>query len=132
MVDATASAFSLLNAAAVRGRARRMLEIGLSGELRHFRIDLGRLDETVDLVLAVTRKAYPSFDVPFHSRWRHFVVGGVDRWAALAEARRWRDGQERARAEFDLAIVSVLLDAGAGPSWRYRDPLTGPRIGRSA
>jgi hypothetical protein len=37
----------------------------------------------------------------------------------------------RARAEFDLAIVSVLLDAGAGPSWRYRDPLIGSAIGRS-
>jgi hypothetical protein len=31
----------------------------------------------------------------------------------------------RARAEFDLAITSVLLDAGAGPTWRYRDETTG-------
>jgi len=131
MTDATASALSLLNAAAVRGRARQMLEIGLNDQLRHFRVNLGRLDEAVDLVLAVTRKAYPAFDIPFHSRWRHFVVGGVDRWAALADARNWRNGKERARAEFDLAIVSVLLDAGAGPSWRYRDPVTGARIGRS-
>ena len=36
-----------------------------------------------------------------------------------------------ARAEFDLAIISVLLDAGAGPTWRYRDRLTGGEIGRS-
>jgi hypothetical protein len=28
---------------------------------------------------------------------------------------------ERARAAFDLVILSVLLDAGAGPDWRYRD-----------
>ncbi len=108
-----------------------MLNIGLSDQLRHFRVDLGRLEAAVDLVLATTRKAYPTFDVPFHSRWRHFVVGGVDRWAALAGARGWRDGKERARAEFDLAIISVFLDAGAGPSWRYRDPLTGTSIGRS-
>jgi hypothetical protein len=131
MVDATEHALSLLDAAAVRTRAHRMLEIGLNGQLRHFRINLGQLDAAVDLVLAATRKAYPSFDVPFHSRWRHFVVGGVDRWAAIADARGWRDGGERARAEFDLAIISVLLDAGAGPSWRYRDPATGARIGRS-
>ena len=108
-----------------------MLAIGLDDGLAHFRIDLGRLEAIVDLVLATTRKAYPSFDVPFHSRWRHFVVGGVDRWAALAEATNWDDGNERARAEFDLAMVSVFLDAGAGPSWRYRDPATGARIGRS-
>ncbi len=29
-------------------------------------------------------KAYPSLDIPFHARWRHFVVDGVDRWAGIA------------------------------------------------
>ncbi len=129
--DTTQAALSLLNAAAVRTRAHRMLEIGLNDRLRHFRVDLGRLDLTVDMVLAATRKAYPGFDVPFHSRWRHFVVGGVDRWGTLADAGHWRDGKERARAEFDLAIVSVLLDAGAGAAWRYSDSVTGMKIGRS-
>lgn len=108
-----------------------MLDIGLNDRLMHFRVDLGRLGDAVDRVLAATRKAYPTFDIPFHSRWRHFVVAGVDRWAAIADATNWRDGKARARAEFDLAIVSVLLDAGAGPSWRYRDPVTGAKIGRS-
>jgi Protein of unknown function (DUF1688) len=126
-----AAALSLLNAGAVRDRAHRMLEMGLRDELSGFRIDLGQMGATADLVLAITRKAYPTLDVPFHSRWRHFVVDGVDRWAALADAMPWRDDQERARAEFDLAIISVLLDAGAGPSWRYRDSATGTRIGRS-
>jgi hypothetical protein len=129
--DKTQDALSLLNAEAVRARAHRVLDLGLNDRLRHFRIDLGRLDATVDMVLATTRKAYPTFDVPFHSRWRHFVVGGVDRWAALADSKHWRDGSERARAEFDLAIVSVLLDAGAGPAWRYSDSVTATKIGRS-
>src|ERR1700761_1989535 len=128
---ATTGALSLLSAEAVRSRAHRMLEAGLGDRLPHFRIDLGRLDATVDLVLATTRKAYPTFDVPFHSRWRHFVVGGVDRWAALADAKPWRDRNARARTEFDLAIVSVLLDAGAGPAWRYNDAVTHTKIGRS-
>jgi hypothetical protein len=108
-----------------------MLDIGLNDRLQHFWIDLDRLDTTVDLVLEITRKAYPGFDIPFHSRWRHFVVGGVDRWAALADTHGWCDREQRARAEFDLAVVSVFLDAGAGPSWRYRDPMTGASIGRS-
>jgi Protein of unknown function (DUF1688) len=120
-----------LNAGAVRKRAHRMLDLGLNDRLKHFRIDLDRLDATVDLVLATTQKAYPGFDVPFHSRWRHFVVGGTDRWAAIAGAKNWRDAGELARAEFDLAIISVLLDAGAGASWRYRDSVTGGAIGRS-
>jgi uncharacterized protein DUF1688 len=127
----TSAALSLLNARAVRERAHRMLAIGLEDKLPNFRIDLDRMDSTVDLVLEVTRKAYPSFDVPFHSRWRHFVANGDDRWADIAGQTKWPDRAARARAEFDLAIVSVFLDAGAGPSWRYRDPKTGSTIGRS-
>jgi hypothetical protein len=49
----------------------------------------------------------------------------------LADRIAWPDPAARARAEFDLAMVSVFLDAGAGPSWRYRDPVTGSAIGRS-
>ncbi|MDB5655598.1 MAG: uracil phosphoribosyltransferase, partial [Tardiphaga sp.] len=127
----TSAALSLLSARAVRTRAHRLLAIGLDDQLPHFRIDLGRMDAAVDLVLATTRAAYPSLDVPFHSRWRHFVTGGDNRWAALADSTAWRDRAARARAEFDLAIVSVFLDAGAGPAWRYHDPKTGQAIGRS-
>lgn len=126
----TRAALTLLSAKAVRERAHRMLAIGLDGKLPNFRIDLDRMEGAIDLVLDTTRNAYPSFDVPFHSRWRHFVSNGDDRWAAVA-GHAWPDRAARARAEFDLAIVSVFLDAGAGPSWRYRDPGTGSAIGRS-
>lgn len=122
---------SLLSANAVRARAGQMLELGLNGGLSHFTIDLDRIDGVAEAVLAVTRKAYPTLDIPFHARWRHFVVGGVDRWARLADAAPWPDPAARARAEFDLAIVSVLLDAGAGAVWRYRDAISGESIGRS-
>ncbi|MBR0851466.1 URC4/urg3 family protein [Bradyrhizobium diazoefficiens] len=122
---------SLLTAAAVRARAGEMLKIGLGGGLDHFIVDLDRMDGVAEAVLAVTRKAYPTLDIPFHARWRHFVVGGIDRWARLADVASWPDRAARARAEFDLAIVSVLLDAGAGAAWRYRDTVTGQGIGRS-
>ena len=100
-----------------------MLALGLDDKLPHFRIDLRRLDDATELVRAATLKNYPSLDVPFHSRWRHFVVNGEDRWAAIANSKAWRNKAEQARAEFDLAIVSVFLDAGAGPRWRFRDTL---------
>ena len=132
MADAARQqARALLTATAVRSRAGRMLELGLRDGLTHFTVDLDRMEAVADAVLAVTRKAYPSLDIPFHARWRHFVFGGVDRWTRLADAAPWRDRAARARAEFDLAIVSVLLDAGAGASWRYRDAVTGQGIGRS-
>lgn len=127
----TREARSLLSAAAVRARAGEMLQIGLAGGLTHFTVDLDRMDGVAEAVLAVTRNAYPTLDVPFHARWRHFVLGGVDRWTQLADAASWPDRAARARAEFDLAIVSVLLDAGAGAAWRYRDAVTGQAIGRS-
>lgn len=127
----TSAALSLLNARAVRERAQRMLAIGLEDKLPNFRIHLDRMDSVVDLVLETTRKAYPSLDVPFHSRWRHFVTNNDDRWADIADQTKWPDLAGRARAEFDLAMVSVFLDAGAGPTWRYHDPKTGLAIGRS-
>ncbi|WP_128923774.1 URC4/urg3 family protein [Bradyrhizobium guangxiense] len=122
---------ALLTAQAVRARAGQMLEIGLAGGLSHFTIDLDRMDDVAEAVLAITRRAYPTLEIPFHARWRHFVIGGVDRWSGLANAASWPDRAARARAEFDLAIVSVLLDAGAGATWRYRDATSGESIGRS-
>jgi Protein of unknown function (DUF1688) len=124
------AALSLLTAAAVRERANLMLQKGLDDALPHFRVDLGHLERAADLTLDVTRAAYPDLAIPFHSRWRHFVHDGADRWAAVA-AGGWRDGAARARAAFDLAIVSVLLDAGAGPAWRFRDPAASGAVGRS-
>src|SRR5262249_14164927 len=41
------------------------------------------------------------------------------------------EAAETARALIDLAVVSVLLDAGAGSSWRYREAETGQILGRS-
>jgi Protein of unknown function (DUF1688) len=75
----TAAALTLLTAAAVRERAAVVLEAGLAGQLDHFSVDPGRLAQAADLTVAITRDAYPSLDIPFHSRWRHFVVDGVDR-----------------------------------------------------
>ena len=128
---ATAAAFSLLSAEAVRQRCHRLLAFGLDGKLQHFTIELDRLDAAAELVLESTRRRYPSLDVPMHSRWRHFAVDGEDRWAKLTGAMAWHDAAERARAAFDLVIVSVLLDAGADRRWRYLDAATGKSIARS-
>ena len=102
-----------------------MLALGRADALRHFRVDEAKLAATADYVTAVIRTNYPDLLVPLHARWRHFVFGGCDLWAQIAAKATWRDVAARARAEFDLAIVSVLLDAGAGPDWRYQDAATG-------
>ncbi len=122
---------SLLTPAAVRERAHEMLAIGVAGGLEHWRVDLDRLPETARYVAAVIRDQYPTLAVPFHARWRHFAIQGQDFWGPVAESRAWPDAANRARTEFDLAIVSVLLDAGSGPGWAYRDARTGVTLTRS-
>ncbi|MEI8153695.1 MAG: URC4/urg3 family protein [Hyphomicrobiales bacterium] len=124
-----AAAKSLLNAAAVRDRAHRMLALGDS--LPNFSVDLNRLDAAAKLVIDTTRAAYPSLDVPFHSRWRHFDIDGFDYWGEIDQAMAWPSPEEKARTAFDLAIVSVLLDAGSGPGWRFRYPVSGEYVTRS-
>jgi Protein of unknown function (DUF1688) len=131
MSNERALAYSLLSADAVRTRANTMLALGLDDKLPHFRVDLGRLDDTTDLVIATTRQTYPTLAVPMHSRWRHFVVRDEDRYATLTAGTRWPDVAAQARAAFDLAIVSVLLDAGAGATWCFHDAKSGKTIGRS-
>ena len=55
----------------MRERAHGMLALG--DGLPNFHVDLGRLDDAAELVIDTTRAAYPTLDMPFHSRWRHFV-----------------------------------------------------------
>ena len=108
-----------------------MLQAGLAGGLQEFTIDLDALKPAASFVAGVIRQNYPNLQVPLHARWRHFTLQGRDLWADIASKTKWPDAAARARAEFDLAIVSVLLDAGAGPDWRYRDAATGIVSSRS-
>jgi hypothetical protein len=108
-----------------------MLEHGLAGRLDHFTVDLSRLEACADEVVTTIRQNYPDLDIPFHARWRHFTAGGIERWGAVMQGAGFEDAGAMARAAFDLAIVSVLLDAGAGAEWRYREGRTGETFVRS-
>jgi len=127
----TRAARSLLSAAAVRERSHQLLQAGLEGRLTHFTVDLDRLEPCANEVVATIRQAYPSLDIPFHARWRHFSAGGHDRWDAVMHGAPWESAADMARSAFDLAIVSVLLDAGAGAQWRYEEGRTGETYIRS-
>lgn len=94
-------------------------------------LHLDRLPATADFVTSVIRNRYPTLDVPLHARWRHFVLSGRDLWQEISATRDWLDAASRARAAIDLAVTSVLLDAGAGANWSYRDTATGFVAARS-
>ncbi len=115
----------------IRARCENILEAGFSGALEHFAIEMTAMPRVIDEVVAVTRQSYPSLDIPVHGRINHFRAGGVDRVAALEHELAPLSRDERARAWIDLVVVSVLLDAGAGASWRFVEPGTGLSFGRS-
>jgi hypothetical protein len=117
----------LLSAEAVREAADGMFRLAEQGSLPHWTLDMSRMDAAADLTAQTVRANYPDLKVPFHARWRHFRAGGRDLWA---EADKPSDPMELGRAAFDLVIPSVLLDAGAGADWRFRDA-TGVELSRS-
>ena len=124
-------AAALGSAATIRERCRNIAAAATAGESHHFRIDRSRLDDTAAMVAAVTRRRYPDLDVPYHSRWRHFETGGLDRKAELDRALDGRSAADRARAHIDLTVASVLLDAGAGAGWSFVEAESGQRFTRS-
>ncbi len=131
MSDAQGPIAFLRSPSTIRARSRDLLDLGLAGKLDHFEVRMDALERAVDRTIAVTRAAYPTLQIPHHSRWNHFGAGGVDRRADFEKRIAPLPPDERARARFALAITSVLLDAGAGPEWRYREPGTGQVFGRS-
>ena len=128
------TAARLLSAGAIREHCGEIATWVEAGHSPHFAWHAERLPAAAAYVAQVIRERYPELAVPYHSRWRHFEAGGVDRWAGLAQ-RSGLSGepmrQERARVRIDLVIPSVLLDAGAGAEWRYREPVTGATLARS-
>ncbi len=78
-----------------------------------------------DRIATLTRGRFPDLKIPYHSRWRHIEAGGVDRKAELDAALAGRSASAIARSRIDLTLISVLLDAGAGPQWRFGETLGG-------
>lgn len=121
----------LRDPATIRSRCAAITRAVDEGRSSHFHIDRDRLDAVAERVERVTLAAYPDLAIPFHSRWRHFEAGGIDRKAAMDERLADRGAEALARARVDLTVVSVLLDAGAGPGWRYLEADSGRHFSRS-
>lgn len=120
----------LLSPLAIRQSAEKIFELTQSGNT-HFHYHPEQFNPLVDYVIEVIRANYPSLEIPFHSRWGHFRVGGKDRVQLLENKISALDPLEKARCKFDLVITSVLLDAGAGNTWNYKEPSTEQIFSRS-
>lgn len=120
----------LLSPQAIRQSAEKILELTQQGKT-NFNYHPEKLAPVVDYVVEVIRENYPTLNIPFHSRWGHFRVSGIDRVQALESKMAGWDAMEKARTKLDLVITSVLLDAGAGNVWAYKENGSGKTFGRS-
>ena len=106
----------LLSVMAIRERAEQILQLALEDKT-HFSLRLEKLNDVAEFTTRIIRSQYPSGKIPLHSRWRHFEINDQNRAGFLQEL----PPLARVKAQIDLATVSVLLDAGAGPDWFYLD-----------
>ena len=138
----------------IRVTARQMLADARRGASRNFRVHDDKIHAAAQFVAQVTLEQYPTLDIPFHSRWRHFEIPGVVSetgsaampgvlpaprnlaYEILGDPPHAPEADADARRAWltrawDLAMVSVLLDAGAGDVWTYNDEATGRTFRRS-
>lgn len=129
--EAEQAAGILRSTRAIRERSGQLLRRARAGESRWFTVADDAVATAAREVADLTRKRYPRGHIPFHSRWRHLEAGGVDRKAELERLLGPVPKAVLGEALFDLTFVSVLLDAGAGPGWKYVEPATGQAYTRS-
>ncbi|EST07661.1 Protein of unknown function DUF1688 [Kalmanozyma brasiliensis GHG001] len=136
---------------AVRERCYKIFSTATStpSGLRYFTYDPTLEDAVADYCIAIIERDFGTnySSIPPHGRWRHFDVGSIPRittllssWAGIRRtprpevhpmAERIVHRVEAARRLVDLFMVSVLLDAGAGATWKYEEKKTGLSYGRS-
>lgn len=114
----------------IRTRSRAIANFVREGHgLFHWRES--KLADCADYVVKVTRTHYPDLNIPIHGRWNHFKVQGHDFLNGLNNKIKSMPKNDQAATLWDLCLVSVLLDAGAGDSWNYHPAGTSIEVGRS-
>ncbi len=129
--QAEAAAALLRTTAAIRERAGQLLARARAGESAWFTVDDGCIGGAASDIRAATQSRYGRHAVPIHSRWRHFEAGGIDRKAQLDRLIGNTPHANHGHTYIDLAVISVLLDAGAGPQWTYTEASSGKTFERS-
>ena len=110
----------ILSAQAVRERAKEILQLNRDGR-GEFIVHMDRIHSVAKFVVRVIHERFDDLNIPYHSRFNHFQVGGIDREQLLNKKIASLPPDERARTKIDLAVTSVLLDAGAGQDWNYTE-----------
>jgi hypothetical protein len=135
-MSSSATLAYLRSLAAVRERSNEVFRLILDGKADHWDWHEDKLATVVDFCAGLLSRDFGTdFDkIPPHCRRNHFTTtspGTIDRVAALSADPRFPTSPvEQARTLIDLYLVSVLLDAGAGNTWTYREVLEGVEVWR--
>jgi hypothetical protein len=125
----------LLKIQSVRERTAPIFKLALENNLDYFDVDLSKVDDVVDFVSAVINRDFAGKynTIPPHGRWGHLNAGGELRVESLIE--EWRakgvDEIEIGKKLIDLFVFSVLIDAGAGNEWVYKERGSDKEFNRS-
>ncbi|KAL5520644.1 hypothetical protein ACEPAF_2645 [Sanghuangporus sanghuang] len=119
----------------IRERCSKVHALATQNKLHYFEYHPEKEEDAVVFCLDIIQRDYPSTDsIPPHGRWRH-LDAGIPRIVPLIT--KWKaslpqpDEKEICKRLIDLFLVSVLLDAGAGNVWKYKEPGTGLTFSRS-
>lgn len=120
---------------AVREQSMRVFNHVDVGHSPNLALHLEKLPQVADLIVSLMKRDYGVAEdgfvnieaIPPHSRWRHYSEEAIE---GLLEGVK-RDGNEQCKVLLDLFVVSVLMDAGAGPQWSFKDPKDGKVYNRS-
>jgi hypothetical protein len=122
---------TLRDPATIRERCRAVATAVENDASTHFRLHRAKLPAVAERVATLTRSRFADLKIPYHSRWRHFEAGGVDRKGEHDSRLGGRSAAAVARSRIDLSLISVLLDGGAGPGWSFLEQQSGQRFSRS-
>ena len=102
----------------IRKRCQRIFELGKENKLQHFDLNLNNIEIASKLVINSIEENYNDLNIPHHSRIRHFECQDMNILKTLQNM--WNTSDiEKMKRLIDLVTISVLLDAGAGDTWKY-------------
>ncbi|WVO13283.1 hypothetical protein L204_100896 [Cryptococcus depauperatus] len=109
---------------AVRERSTKVYQLGVENKLDHWIFHQAKLGDVADYCINIIKRDFGADyqSIPPHCRRNHFVTSDNDRISTLLANSAFPPTSrpiDRAGTLIDLYLVSVLLDAGAGPTWAY-------------
>ncbi|KAF8513594.1 hypothetical protein BU17DRAFT_53148 [Hysterangium stoloniferum] len=107
----------------IRERCIRVYELAKQDRLEFFKYSPEKEAEVVNFCINIIQRDFGSNynSIPPHGRWRHFDTGRPRISSLILEWSKTNSELEVCKRIIDLFLVSVLLDAGAGNTWTYRE-----------